>query len=485
MADSDLLITISGAALSLLFYENVRCCGDQMGFLLGETLEFVVKTYTDADNQIETVKIHNNIETVVSCPLPELLHNSVGRLNKEKLKAFIRDQSKQVIGWFRFRRDTGLVPTIRDKMLHKEFVSHFSDGNGSKPEFFVTCLLSSSMSSERGTHKFKHVFLRQRRGTFEPVPVRINNLGIDPAMKDDSDYKPTPIRNSSDMPDAFTRLIESLSLDITRTSGLESAITIQKAAEQYLNELIPELCNTDHEVAELEKQVREFKLSRKARMNGSSNNVDKKNEVEKDHPGKEGSKSERISPPRIESPDHVYNDKRTSKDYSSTASQSLPSPKSKNTALYIEKSTNQNKSRKPNADAANNTVHESPPPANAASETKVDVGETVSNRGRRFSNMESEIVKESICKGETNESGVGRGRGKLLPESHPGMKKSRRTSGPMATRNSNEKPTLAQVSRQDFSEANNVQNTPPQVSYSQIAKKKINNTRKSDSTDNY
>lgn len=32
----------------------------QMGFLLGETLEFVVKTYTDADNQIETVKIQNS-----------------------------------------------------------------------------------------------------------------------------------------------------------------------------------------------------------------------------------------------------------------------------------------------------------------------------------------------------------------------------------------------------------------------------------------
>ena len=250
-------------------------------------------------------------------------------------------------------------------------------------------------------------------------------------------------------------------------------ITIQKAAEQYLNNLIPELCKTDHEVAELEKQVREFKLNRKARMNGSSNNVDKKNEIEKDHPGKEGSKSERISPPRIESPDHIYNDKRTSKDHSTTASQTLSSPKSKNTALYIEKSTNQNKSRKPNADAANNTVHESPPPANAASETKVDVGETMSNRGRRFSNMESEIVRESICKGEANESCVGRGRGKLLHESHLGMKKARRTSGPMAARSSSERITLAQMSPQDSSEANNVQNTPPpSMSYSQIAKEK-------------
>jgi len=29
-----------------------------MGFLLGEVLEFIVKTYTDSDNQVETIKTH-------------------------------------------------------------------------------------------------------------------------------------------------------------------------------------------------------------------------------------------------------------------------------------------------------------------------------------------------------------------------------------------------------------------------------------------
>lgn len=105
-----------------------------------------------------------DIEAVVTCPLPNSLHNSLGQINKEKLKDFLRDKSKQVIGWFRFRRDIGLVPTFRDKLLHKEFASYFSNDNGSKEEFFVTCLLSSSTSSEGGTYKFKHVFLRHRRG---------------------------------------------------------------------------------------------------------------------------------------------------------------------------------------------------------------------------------------------------------------------------------------------------------------------------------
>nr|XP_031844807.1 BRISC complex subunit FAM175B-like [Nomia melanderi]XP_031844808.1 BRISC complex subunit FAM175B-like [Nomia melanderi] len=481
MADSDLLITISGAALSLLFYEYVRSCGDQMGFLLGENLEFVVKTYTDSENQIETVKRHNNIETVVTCPLPSLLHDSIGRINKEKLKDFIRDKSKQVIGWFRFRRNTNLTPTMRDKILHKEFASYFCGENGCVEEFFVTCLLSSSITSDRGTHKFKHVFLRRRRGVFEPVPLKISNLGNDSFILDGSDYKPAPTKKLSNTPDVFNKLIESLNLNLTKTSGLESAINIQKAAEQYLDKLIPELCESDHEVANLERQIREFELNRKAKMNGSSNNIDKC-KAEKDYISKEIQKLEKFSPPRMESPDNIFDERRTLKDNSTTTSQTLTTLKTKNTEICIERSINQNNSRKSTTDIVNSTSQDSQP-IKAISEIKANVSETVLNKNRRYSNKESEIVREYTSKGETYESGISRGRGKLINESQSGLKKAR-TSGSVTTRSTSDRTSHNQV-LQDSIEANCVQNTPSQETYSQITKKKTDNTRKSDTADNH
>ncbi|XP_076650520.1 BRISC complex subunit FAM175B [Halictus rubicundus] len=474
MADNDLLITISGAALSLLFYEYVGSRGDQMGFLLGENLEFVVKTYTDAENQIETVKRHNNIETVVTCPLPELLHDSIGRVNKEKLKDFMRDKSKQVIGWFRFRRNTNLVLTMRDKMLHREFASHFSGGNGCAEEFFVTCLLSSSITSDKGTHKFRHVFLRRTRGMFEPVPLKIINLGNDLTILDGSDYKPAPTKNLSNTPDVFSKLIESLSLDVTRTSGLESAIRIQKVAEQYLDKLIPQLCESDHEVAELERQIKEFELNRKEKLNGSTNNIEKKCEAGKDGVSRKSQKLDKLPPSRIGFPENVCEERQMLNDNSTATSQAFAAFKNKNTAANLEKCINQAKSKKPTADAINSTDlprQDSPP-----------IKSTTQNR--RYSNMESEIVKESICKGETRESGVGRGRGKYIQKAQLGLKKAR-TSEPIATRSTSERTSHSQVSQQEPSEANCVQNTSSQVSYNQIAQKKTDNTRKSDAADNY
>lgn len=105
-----------------------------------------------------------DIETVVTCSMPDILHDSTGRIDKEKLEDFLSYKSKQVIGWFRFRHNSCLVPTLRDKLLHKQFASHFSSSHGYKEDFFITCLLSSSVSNTSGTHKFRHVLLRRRRG---------------------------------------------------------------------------------------------------------------------------------------------------------------------------------------------------------------------------------------------------------------------------------------------------------------------------------
>lgn len=69
-------------------------------------------------------------------------------------------------------------------------------------------------------------------------------------------------------------------MDLTKTSAVESAISIQKAAEQHLSQLIPELCKSDLEVAELEKQVKEFMFSKKAKVNGSQTYEVKKENYE-------------------------------------------------------------------------------------------------------------------------------------------------------------------------------------------------------------
>ncbi|XP_011700851.1 PREDICTED: BRCA1-A complex subunit Abraxas-like, partial [Wasmannia auropunctata] len=469
MADGDLLVTISGAALSLLFYENVRSVGEQMGFLLGEALEFIVKTYTDSDNQVETVKLHINVETIVTCPLIDLLHDSTGRINKEKLKDFVRDKSKQVIGWFRFRRNTSsLIPTMRDKVLHKQFASHFSGGNASMEEFFLTCLLNASTSETRGTHKFRHVFLRHKRGVFEPVPLRINNLGDDASRHDGSDYKPTPVRKSACLPDGFTELIASLKLDMTRKSGLDSAMVIQKAAERHLTSLIPKVCESDLEVAELERQVRELKdkiaaqrLTRKTKVNGESYERTSK-------ANRENCCSEKIDSSTKDEAMKIGDDMRLHREHIPSCAQPVISNNwipSRNTAASIAKSVvNQEKNRR----SGRGNLQED---SNQQQDTCAQPTQNSVNSRRSFI---PEITTESICQ-EGSEAGMGRGRGSIRGNPELSGMKKRRNPSTSQVHSSQERSITPE---QDFSDAD----CPPSPaavplsssvlrSYSQVAKK--------------
>lgn len=106
------------------------------------------------------------------------------------------------------------------------------------------------------------------------------------------------------------------SLDLTKTSAVESAITIQKAAEEHLSQLIPDLCKSDLEVAELERQVKELMLIKKAKVNGNSNNVTDSYESEKDEFTDAREKSGKTSPSRIEPLDDTYQESQTIKDHS-------------------------------------------------------------------------------------------------------------------------------------------------------------------------
>lgn len=70
---------------------------------------------------------------------------------------------KRVVGWFHFRKHNFLQPTMKDKILHKEFASHFWNLTHANEEHFIMLLLNASITTNLGTHKFRHVCLQYCR----------------------------------------------------------------------------------------------------------------------------------------------------------------------------------------------------------------------------------------------------------------------------------------------------------------------------------
>ncbi|XP_043267272.1 BRISC complex subunit FAM175B-like [Venturia canescens] len=261
MAESDVFATISGAALSLLFYENACSLGDQMGFLLGDMMMFVTKNVTDSERQVESVKRQIEITGVLACSGANQLFNESGKLHKDLLKAFVHYHSKKIVGWFRFRHNNRPVPTFRDKILHKELAQYFHECSPQlSQEYFAACIVNCTNSEKSGIHKFRHVLLRYKDGIYCPVPLRINSLGDNAARLEGSDYIPIPVTRISKEPDVITRLIRSMKLDFTNKNGSQMVTAIQKAAESHVKSLIPIVCESDREIKEMENSVQELRL---------------------------------------------------------------------------------------------------------------------------------------------------------------------------------------------------------------------------------
>ena len=108
-------------------------------------------------------------------------------------------------------------------------------------------------------------------------------------------------------------------MDLTKTSAVESAIAIQKAAEEHLSQLIPDLCKSDLEVVELERQIKEFMINKKKKVNDNSKKkiqITQSYEIEKDEYADGRQKSGKISLSKSESSDDTYQEFRTNKDHS-------------------------------------------------------------------------------------------------------------------------------------------------------------------------
>lgn len=62
-----------------------------MGFLLGEVLEFVIRSYTDSDNQVEIIKIHISESTHFSVSLfLSMLRRLAVCINNASSLAFVK-----------------------------------------------------------------------------------------------------------------------------------------------------------------------------------------------------------------------------------------------------------------------------------------------------------------------------------------------------------------------------------------------------------
>ncbi|XP_048466632.1 BRCA1-A complex subunit Abraxas 1 [Rhincodon typus] len=161
-----------------LVYFSLRAFKE--GFLLGEIKAEAKNSITDS--QLDDIEVVHTIDIQKHIPCYWLFsfYNSAGEVDERALQKILLNQEKNVIGWYKFRRNTNQTMTFRERLLHRTLQKHL------KNQQLVFFLFTSKLSRENGsTHSLEYTLYKPQGSFIERIPVSVTNLG----MSEQQDYK--------------------------------------------------------------------------------------------------------------------------------------------------------------------------------------------------------------------------------------------------------------------------------------------------------
>lgn len=240
-------VLLSGTALSFLFYECVNSASSQEGFLIGDVTSEITNHISDSQSDNARLDTQIVIRTVLPLPSVSLFYFPTGRIKEDVLSDLLSSTANEIVGWYKYRKNTNIKPTFRDKLISKGLQKYFEKYHGKKN--FVTCNLTNKPSSAGSTHTFMYRFGKINcLDMYEYVEDVTANLG-----ERYTGYKKAARLSPQSV---FTKIVKESQVQTNNTS--DAILHIQEAVDVRLMKEAKIAAKNENTIRELETEIKEM-----------------------------------------------------------------------------------------------------------------------------------------------------------------------------------------------------------------------------------
>lgn len=188
--------------------------------MFGNVTRLETSHISDTRTDNSRVEVIINVSSMLPAPETGMFYSPSGRIKEDVLNDMLEGVSGDVVGWYHYRQNSSLKPTMRDKVVSRALQHHFA---ASKARYFLCCNITSRQTSTNSTHTYSYRFYKVNvGGEMETLNDMTSNLGENVAG-----YKRT---TEGDKNDPFNKAVMEARKDGTRGVSESVRLTIRKAA---------------------------------------------------------------------------------------------------------------------------------------------------------------------------------------------------------------------------------------------------------------
>lgn len=240
-------VSLSGTALSFLLYECINSANSQEGFLIGEVTSEITNHISDSQSDNARLDTQIVIRTVLPLPSVSLFYSPTGRVKEDVISDILSNSAAEVVGWYKYRKNSSIKPTFRDKLISKALQKYFEKHHGKKT--FVTCNLSTKTSSSGSTHTYTYRFGKINCfDMYEYIEDVTANLG-EKLTGYRKGHKQSPHS-------IFNKIVKECNVQNNNTN--DAILSIQEAVDMRLNKEAKLAAKNEHTIREISAEIKQI-----------------------------------------------------------------------------------------------------------------------------------------------------------------------------------------------------------------------------------